>query len=361
MSGLHTLIKNKISRNGAISFCDYMEMCLYHPKFGYYNTEGMKIGKQGDYYTSAYLSTAFGAMIAKRMLEIWLKLGKGPFTIVEYGAGTGKLAADILAALQAHPELYEQLRYCIIERSPMMVSLEKERLQEKVEWHNDIAEIKGIRGCVLSNELLDNFSVHRVIMQEQLMEVFVDHCHGFKEVLRPASPALTDYFSSLNIVLPKDFQTEINLQAISWIKEVAMSMTQGYVMTIDYGDRSPEIYKSSRSAGTLCCYRNHTVNDDYYAFIGEQDITAHVNFSALSYWGQKYGLNEVVLTSQGEFLLQMGFNNWVMNAFSQEKDVATAAQKIAMLRHALVMDMGCKFKMLFQEKGMEGLDLARES
>ncbi|WP_316748604.1 class I SAM-dependent methyltransferase [Pedobacter gandavensis] len=332
-----------------------MERCLYDPEFGYYCTQPVKIGKEGDFYTSAYLGNVFGALIAKKMEELWCSMGKKPFTIVEYGAGTGKLAEDILMALQNNTEMYQNLRYCIIERSPVMVDLEKARLNEnrlleKVEWHANIAEIKDIRGCVFSNELLDNFPVHRVIMKEQLMEIFVDK--NFKEVLKPASPALTDYLSELNVVLPPGYQTEINLQAISWIKAIAEALTQGCVMTIDYGDVSKEMYRSSRAEGTLCCFRNHTVNADYYANMGEQDLTTHVNFSALSYWGSKYGLNDTVFTSQGEFLLQLGFNDFLMKTFSAEKDIALAARKIAMLRHTFIMDMGCKFKILIQEKGV---------
>ncbi|WP_222536716.1 class I SAM-dependent methyltransferase [Pedobacter polysacchareus] len=353
MSGLTSVIKKKIKKNGAISFCEYMEMCLYHPTLGYYNTQANKIGKNGDYFTSAYLGNALGVLIAKKMVEIWAMLGKGPFTIVEYGAGNGKLAEDILAAIQPNEEMYQDLRYCIIERSEAMKVLEKIRLKEKVEWLNDISEIEDIRGCVFSNEVLDNFPVHRVIMLEELMEIFVEEQDGFKEVLKPASPALIDYMRVLNIVLPEGYQTEINLEVIPWIKKIASAMKQGYIITIDYGDRNKGMYKKSRVEGTLCCYRAHAVNDDYYTHIGKQDITAHVNFSALSYWGQQYGLEDAAFTSQGEFLLQMGFNDWVMEAFSEEKDVALAAKKIALLRHALIMDMGYKFKVLIQEKGME--------
>lgn len=358
MSDLIQVIKSKIRKDGEISFHDYMEMCLYHPEFGYYTSPGDKIGKQGDFYTSPYLGNAVGEMIARKMEELWRNMGKKPFTILEYGAGTGKLTEDILSALQVQEEMYQDLRYCIIERSPVMVGLgkarfkEKPNLQGKVEWLKEISEIKNFSGCVLSNELLDNFPVHRVVMQAGLMEVFVDQDNGFKEVLKPASPALTDYFSALGVVLPEGFQTEINLQAISWIKEVADALKEGYVMTIDYGDLSNEMYKSSRADGTLCCYKNHSVNDDYYAFIGEQDITAHVNFSALGYWGQLQGLREVFFSSQGGFLLEMGFNDWALKTYSGEKDIALAAQKIAMLRHALITDMGCKFKILIQEKGI---------
>lgn len=354
MSDLVNVIKAKIRENGPISFRDYMDLSLYHPQFGYYNTKSVKIGKQGDFYTSAYLGNSVGAMIARKMEEFWCILGKQRFTIVEYGAGTGKLTEDILIALRDKQDMYAKLRYCIIEKSPAMVDLEKLRLQEKVEWFNDITEVKEICGCVLSNELLDNFPVHRVVMQEQLMEVFVDYRHGFKEILRPASPALTNYFSALGLSLPAGFKAEVNLQAISWIKAVAEALTGGYVLTIDYGGLNEEMYRNKREGGTLRCYTKHSVNDDYYHHVGKQDLTAHVNFSALRYWGQKYGLREILFSCQGEFLLQMGFNDWLMANYSGATNVALAAQKIAMLRNTLILDMGSKFKVLIQEKRMEG-------
>src|ERR1700738_1685488 len=160
---LQEIIINKIRKDGPICFQDFMEMALYYPELGYYNhPEHNKIGKKGDFYTSSYLSPAFGAMVARQIEEMWRLLGGKAFTIVEYGAGTGILCHDILEHLKSNTELYRELRYCIIEKSPVMREIESLYLKEKVSWHNSIGELPGINGCILSNELIDNFSVHQV-------------------------------------------------------------------------------------------------------------------------------------------------------------------------------------------------------
>jgi SAM-dependent MidA family methyltransferase len=158
-------------------------------------------------------------------------------------------------------------------------------LSEKVSWHDSIRDIPGFSGCILSNELLDNFSVHQAVMEDELMEVFVDYKNGFVEMLQPAKKELSDYLAELNVVLPKGFRTEINLEATEWIREIATFLEEGYVITIDYGNASSELYSKSKRCGTLLCYHNHSINDSAYTDIGEQDITSHVNFSALCHWG----------------------------------------------------------------------------
>lgn len=347
---LTEIIRHKISDEGVISFAEYMEMCLYYPEMGYYTSPRNKIGKDGDFYTSAYLTPVFGALIGKQLEEMWETLGSTDFTIVEYGAGTGILCHDILSYLKKNDKMYDQLKYYIIEKSPVMREIEKSHLFEKVEWLNSINELPEVNGCILSNEVVDNFAVHQVVMKDELMEVFITYNNGFTEVLQPAPEELKEYLKELNIELSKDFRSEINLQAISWMKEIANSLNQGYVMTIDYGYLSSELYKAYRSQGTLMCYNNHKVNDNLYDNIGIQDITSHVNFSALMNFGVKNGLNECVFTNQCNFLLSMGFKELLQQMFTQENDVIQAARKISFLSHTLLIDMGSKFKFLIQEK-----------
>jgi len=354
---LTEIIQQKIEDKGAICFEDFMEMCLYYPELGYYTSPKNKIGKNGDFYTSAYLTPVFGALIGKQLEEMWETLGGTDFTIVEYGAGTGMLCHDILSYLKKNEEMYDQLKYYIIEKSPVMRDIERSHLSEKVEWLNSIDELTEVNGCILSNELVDNFAVHQIVMKDELMEVFVTYDNGFTEVLQPAQEKLKEYLKELNIELPKDFRSEINLQAINWMEEIASSLNQGYVMTIDYGYLSSELYKPHRSQGTLMCYNNHTVNDNLYDNIGGQDITSHVNFSALMNFGTKSGLNECGFTNQGNFLLSMGFNEVIQQMFTHGDDVIQAAQKISFLSHTLLVDMGSKFKFLIQEKGMKGKKL----
>lgn len=347
---LSAIIIEKIKKEHSISFRDFMEMALYDPLLGYYNSMENRIGNQGDYYTSPVLSSLFGQMIGRQIEEMWCVLDKKPFTLIEYGAGTGALCYDILNYLKNNDALYAQLRYCIIEQSKAMRQKEKKILHEKVVWYNSINEIAEINGCILSNELLDNFPVHKVVMKDELMEVFIDYQNDFVEVLRPADENLKNYLLEQHIVLPKDYSTEINLQAIDWIKEIAANLKTGFVLTIDYGFPADELYNSKRGSGTLACFKNHEINYSPYSSIGCQDITAHVNFTALNHWGKKYGLSCTGFTTQANFLRSLGLINFLRTLELENAD--DNGQLIFQIRK-LLMDMGNKFKVLIQQKGVE--------
>lgn len=349
---LSEIIIERIKKEGPISFRDFMEMALYYPELGYYNSIQDKIGSNGDFYTSPYISADFGAMIGRQIEEMWEILEKKPFTIVEYGAGTGLLCHDILDYLKNNPPLYDSLTYCIIEKSVSMREIEKKHLHEKVSWYNSIQDIPEINGCILSNELVDNFAVHQVIMEEQLQEVFVDYKEDFIEILKPAKKELIHYFETLNVQLPKGFRTEVNLEAVSWIKEVSQSIQKGYVITIDYGSLSAELYHNHRSSGTLLCYHKHHKNDNPYQFIGQQDITSHTNFSAISHWGTQNGLDCCGIVDQAPFLLALGIKEYQNIALLKNKDNLQLAAHEAVMNYRLLFDMGTKFKVLIQQKGV---------
>lgn len=344
---LSEIVIQKIKDEGPISFRDFMDTALYHPVFGYYTSDENKIGIQGDYYTSPVLSSLFGQLLARQIEEMWLCLGKGPFTLVEYGAGTGDLCVEIMDYFKNNSSLYAQVNYCLIEKGNIQMR-QKEGLAEKISCHRSIDEIGGaIRGCILSNELVDNFPVHKVVMKDELMEVFVDYKNGFIEVLMPADESLKNYLSEQHIFLPENYSTEINLDAIEWIKDIACRLNEGYVLTIDYGFPSEDLYDSKRNSGTLCCYRNHEVNFTPYANIGHQDITAHVNFSALSYWGKKNALDCLGFTTQAHFLRSLGLINCLRKLEMDNRDTASLYEI-----NQLLMDMGNKFKVLIQQKGI---------
>lgn len=363
---LSDIIKEKISKNGPVTFQEFMEMALYYPQWGYYTSDRNKIGANGDYYTSTNLSAVFGMMIGRQLEEMWDLTGRQAFTIVEYGAGTGALCHDVLSYLKNNRPFYDQLKYCIIEKSPSMQEREKAHLHGKVSWYDSIADIGKFTGCVLSNELLDNFSVHEVVMKDELMEVFVDYKNGFFELLRPASEALKGYLKQLHITLPKDFRTEINLQAIDWIGEIGQSLEKGFVLTIDYGYTSEEMYREYRCGGTLMCYHQHQVNDGPYDHIGEQDITAHVNFSALNHWGSKNGLECCGFTEQGYFLRSLGLMDYLRTLEQDVENKFSTGPESAIAIHSLLNDIGAKLKILIQRKGpvsneLTGLAFARMS
>src|SRR6185503_3460193 len=232
-SFLSEIVQGKIRDEGPISFRDFMEMALYYPALGYYSSAKEKFGQDGDYFTAPFFSNVYGSIIAKQLEEMWFFTGQEEFTIVEYGAGTGMLCADILNQLKNNRSFYKKLNYCIIEKSELLREGQKRILTDpKICWLNSIEEIAPFTGCVLSNEVLDNFSVHKVIMKEgELMEIFVDYNNGFYEVVKPASDHLKEYFKQLNVKLPNDYCTEINLQAIEWLRTISLSLAKGFVIT----------------------------------------------------------------------------------------------------------------------------------
>ncbi|HEY4338117.1 MAG TPA: SAM-dependent methyltransferase [Puia sp.] len=341
---LQQLIIDTIRTQGPLSFRDFMEMALYYPGQGYYAAPRDAIGEAGDFYTSPYLSHLFGEIIAGQLEEMWSWLDRRPFTIVECGAGAGLLCRDILQRLKANRELFDHLEYIIIEKSEWMrkkerALLEAEGLLPKVRWASSLHGLPPVHGCILSNELLDNFSVHQVVMCERLMEVFVSYDNGFKEVLLPASPELTEYLHEFRINLPTGFRAEINLEATEWIRDAAAALASGFVLTIDYGHCAADLY--SRQSGTLACYHQHRVAHCPYEHVGEQDITTHVNFSALDHWGRRHGLECCGYTSQTRFLQGLGFTNRL-----RQPGIAATPQLKKLI------EMSERFKVLIQRKGL---------
>jgi len=356
---LSEIVKNKIGDEGPISFRDFMEMALYYPELGYYTSTGEKFGEHGDYFTAPFFTSVYGGVIAKQLEEMWELTGKKDFVVVEFGAGLGSLCLDILRHLKQNKSFYEKLKYCIIEKSESLRKKQKTRAEsagdiaEKISWVSDIEEISPFTGCVLANEVLDNFSVHKVVMKEkELSEVFVDHKNGFTEILKPANENLNKYFSELQVDLPNDFCTEVNLEAIEWLKKISTCLQKGFVLVVDYGFPSSELYQSYRRLGTIVCYHKHAVNDHPYENIGEQDITAHVNFSALALWGTKNGLMNCGFTTQSQFLSGLGLTQYLRKLELEQKNDFEIRKKL-MLLHTLLISMGKKFKVLIQQKGLE--------
>ncbi|MFB6457129.1 class I SAM-dependent methyltransferase [Chitinophaga sp. Hz27] len=347
---LSDIIINKIQQEGPISFHTFMDICLYHPDHGYYTSTGDKIGRDGDFITCSSLTSSFGATIGKQMEELWHILGRKDFTIVEYGAGQGLLCYDMLEYLKNNSCLYDQLHYCVIEKrkdSPVR------SLSEKIVIYNTIEEIPGNIDCIFSNELIDNFPVHQVVMEDELMEVYIDYDRQFTELLRPAAAPLQQYFQELQVTLPKGYRTEVNLDAINWIKQIGHHLKKGFLITIDYGALSEELYKPRRSCGTVLCYCKHQISEDYFCNIGQQDITAHVNFSALKHWGEMAGLNTNGITSMGCFLQALGFKELLRSANERnKKSILQMAMDESYISFTLIFEMGSKYQVLIQSKNI---------
>jgi SAM-dependent MidA family methyltransferase len=343
------IIIKEIQKHGPISFRDFMEMALYYPELGYYTSSKNKIGKTGDFYTSPSLSSAFGELLAKQLEEMWYILGERKFTIVEIGAGTGLLSMDVLKYLNGNKEVSRELEYCIVEKSPALREEQKKFLGGSVKWGDSIQGLSGLEGCIFSNEVVDAFPVHQVVMDKELMEIYVDYDNGFVEILKPAGKVLNDYFSELGVVLPQGYRTEINLDALKWIERIAASLIRGFVITIDYGYPSYELYQDYRNRGTSMCYYKHTANENPYEHIGEQDITSHVNFSALAHWGRKNELEKCGFTDQLHFLMGIGIEEYLQKI--QLNEPQNYLRKVLPLK-TLMMEMGETFKILIQEKAV---------
>ncbi|HEY2649135.1 MAG TPA: SAM-dependent methyltransferase [Puia sp.] len=351
------ILENHIGQYGPISFRDFMEAALYYPEHGYYTSNPEIFGSEGDFYTAPLISSVFGEMIATQIGEMWIRLDKKPFTIVEFGAGNGMLSRDILSALQRNDLLYRDLRYCIIEKSPVLRQQQQMILNNQVYWYDDMEQLGDFSGCVFTNEVLDNFSVYQVVMQEQLMELAVDFKDDFEEILRPADQFLAEYFKDLEIVLNRGFRTEVNLQTNGWIFEIARHLERGFVLTIDYGFSSEDLYLSpQRSTGTLRCYYKHVMNANPYVHIGKQDITAHVNFTSLKNWGEKYGLHFSGYTNQSYFLRALGLAEHLKNRKNEINKDSRDDEKIEAI-YKLVHEMGCRMKVMVQQKGVRDTKL----
>jgi len=347
-----------------ITFAEYMDMALYHPESGYYSSNKVKIGfKGGDFFTSSHLGSDFGELLAVQFHQMWEILGQpGAFSLVEMGAGQGILALQILNYIQSHHwDFWAALQYIIVEKSPALKQEQQQRLSEfSVAWCNleDIPP-NSITGCFFANELVDALPVHQFILEGgKLREIYVTtHLPSapFVEVIGEAStPKLAEYFQLVGIDLSPyadGYRSEVNLAALDWLSQVARSLQRGYVLTIDYGYTATRYYNTRRLQGTLQCYYQHRHHNNPYINVGEQDITAHVDFTALEQWGQRCGLNLVGFTRQGLFLMSLGLGTRL--ASHPEQPISQVLQRREAL-HQLIEPTGLGgFGVLIQSKGLK--------
>lgn len=359
-SPLEALLRDRIRQSQGLDFAEFMGLCLYHPQFGYYMAPRERIGKQGDFFTSSSVHALFGGLIARQLHEMWQLLGGGPFTLAEQGAGEGHLAKDVLDAIAARfPDFYRQLHYALVEISPDNRQRQQAVLTDhtqRLRWCG-LEELTGMQGCFLSNELLDAFPVHLLEKQNgELKEVFVTlRGEAISEELRPlTNPALLEHLHSQQLQPVEGNRFEVNLAAPAWIRQVGALLKRGFVLTIDYGYPAAELYAPFRRNGTLMCFHRHSSSEDPYQRFGEQDITAHVDFTAIERCGAEVGLERLYFGEQYRFLMALGFVEALMELQARETDPRKAQALRMTLKTLIVPDggMGETFKVLIQGKGV---------
>ena len=351
---LKKIIADRIKQEGPISFRDFMEMALYYPGYGYYTAADTEIGCRGDFYTSSHVHPVFGALVGKQIAEMWEVMGKPDgFHVIEMGAGRGYLASDMLAYLKG-TDFFKALTYVIVEINPYIKKKQEQLLagyMDKMQWASSLEEIKFVPGCVLSNELLDAFPVHLIYTNSgKINEIYVSiERDDFGEVYRECNPVILNYLSEFGITLPQDYRTEVNLDIIKWLKDVETTLREGFIITIDYGYPAAEYYSMSRRSGTLVCYHKHQVSDNPYQHIGQQDISAHVNFSAVKKWGEEFGFESVGFASQGTFLVSLRIDEVLQEKYAEEGNPEPGRNTVSKLISP--EGLGESHKILMQYKG----------
>ena len=367
MNPLSDIIKSEIRKKGRLTFSEFMDRALYHQEYGYYTSGKARIGKGGDYYTSPGVNAAFGGVLARFITKSQSLINGSGFCVVEFGGGSGLLASDILDSLERdHPEFYEAIDYRIIEKSVLGPEAAENTLcrhNAKVRFMPSISEIETecADGVILSNELVDALPFHRVRFADgAVKEIFVTLSDGeFAEIPdEPSTSEIAEYFNGYEIYFREGQEAEVNLNAGRWLGEAERVLRKGFILTVDYGYLAGELYSPERTKGTYKCIYKHSINENPYLHIGEQDITAHVDFSNLIRVGESLGLEKVKYTTQGQFLVDWG----ILDLMTGDTDTEDAGgllgggRNLAIKNLFLPGSMGNRFKVLLQKKSMNIID-----
>lgn len=349
------IIRDEILRAGkaaSIGFDRFMELALYQPGFGYYSAGEEKFGAAGDFVTAPQVSAVFAQCIARQCVPILTELPGG--SVLEFGAGTGILAAELLETLEQLGCLPE--RYYILELSAELRQRQAKTIQTRVAhllpmitWLDSMPE-PGFRGVVLANEVLDAmpvrcFSLARQAVLERRVGVDADSLLGWRE--QPADAELTATVSELQDQLPEvllpGYRSELNWRLGAWMRTLADCLNQAVILLIDYGYPRREYYQPERSQGTLLCHYRHRAHSDLFFYPGLQDISANVDFTAVAEAGEAAGLDLLGYTTQAHFLLANGVDA-SFAVLEDETQRLRTAQQIKQL--TLPAEMGERFQVM---------------
>jgi SAM-dependent MidA family methyltransferase len=356
---LQRVIREEIDQaGGQIPFARFMELALYAPGLGYYMAGQHKLGAAGDFITAPELSPLFARCLSRQCQQILELLGSGD--ILEFGAGSGQMAADLLEELNRRDSL--PAHYFILELSAELRQRQQTTLRHqvphlisKISWLERLPE--RIQGVVLANEVCDAMPVHCFQLEASHSGERYVSCEGDTFVWRKGPFThfrLEERIAQIRGLLDKVeyYDSEINLAMESWITEIASRLQAGAVLVIDYGFPRQEYYHPERATGTLLCHYRHRAHGDPFLWPGLQDITAHIDFTALAEAGDTAGLKVAGYCAQADFLLACGLDQLAAVELAAEEQAALHARN-QIKRLLLPHEMGELFKVLALSRGIE--------
>lgn len=351
-NSLKNYVENLVREKGQITFAEFMDIALYKEGMGYYQKQN-PFGQQGSFYTSVNASESFGRTLARSFVYMVDLLGLES-QFCEMGAGSGMLANDVLNYIKENnKDFYTNLNYLIIEKSEYLINMQKELIEKehpgKAKWIT-FEELNNFNGVFYSNELVDAFPVHRVIrMNDELKELYVKEIEGALR-FNPdelSTPELKAFLDKISLNVTETQIVDINLDLKRWIEAMADKINKGVMVTIDYGFEAPMLYQSYRRDGTVTCYYQHRQNNDFFENIGEQDLTAFVDFTSLSLYGSEKGLQPMAFMPQWLYLVQSGILDEIDAA---PTDLAKASIKSLIMPEG---GFGTNFHAFIQGKGVD--------
>lgn len=370
-NSLEQVIRGLIAYEGDITFERYMRLVLYHPVLGYYRKKQHAYGREGDYITAPELTPVFGACVARALITYWEAMGRPEaFDVVECGAGRGKLALDVMAYLEERmPRLYGAITYYLVEQSVharLFFKIPEKYLRERKFISVGLADLApgSISGCILSNEFFDAFPVHRLKMEDKVLKeihVGIDPSRASEGLKRFAlaegvfyectktlqSEQILSCWKECGVLLEEGQQAEVSLGAYDAFRNMAAALKKGFILTVDYGDDAEKLYTVKHFDGTVMTYKKQRTDAEYYTDIGEKDITAHVNFTALKKISASLGLKTVSYGTLADFLLKNGILGTATTS-TPSLEMMNNNQQIKNL--VLPGGFGERFKVLAQEK-----------
>ena len=342
-------------RGGVLPFDRYMDLVLYEPGLGYYASGTRKFGRQGDFVTAPELGSLYGRCVARQVAQILAQLDGG--SLLEFGAGSGVLAATVLTELAERDSLPAE--YLIVEVSPALRAQQQQTLAGQIEqnpvkvrWLDSLPE-SGFRGVILANEVLDAMPIIRFrVGAEGHMTAGVVRRNGHLDWSWQRDPSHDGRIDRLvqQYGLVADYTSEVNPRAAAWMQTVGRVLDAGLILVMDYGYPGAEYYHYDRSDGTLMCHYQHRAHMDPFLYPGLQDLTAHVDFSAVAAAGQLAGLDIAGFTSQEAFLLSTGVLDLVAHESSGPVDPKLSAE---LKQLTLSSEMGESFKALAMVKHID--------